>query len=153
MTNFQKLLKYWPWCLVIAVILGLGAWGVNASIKQTVSAHGEEMVGNGWFTTFWGLLSGGAAFSIPALIALVKKLLPMFGVGAGVSSDPRINQVIDAAQIGSYLFLLSKAKSAEESQALTTAGRASFDSLRDGLFPLTAFPVIPVPVPPVPPVA
>lgn len=137
--------KFKLWLLVPAGVCVAGALFIGGSLGVTqLKVGGVESVGSGWFTTLWTLIGGGTAFSLPALVALIRKWIPSFGT----ATDARVGQVIDAAQIGAYLFLLGKAKSAEETSALLTAGRASCDALRDGLFPLP-----PVPAPPAPPVA
>ena len=133
------------WLLVPAGLCILGAIFVGGSLSVTQMKVGSiESVNSGWFTTLWTLIGGGTAFSLPALIALIQKWIPSLGT----ATDARVGQVIDAAQIGAYLFLLGKAKSPEETSALLTAGRASCDALRDGLFPVPA-----LPAPPAPPVA
>lgn len=137
--------RYKRWLLVPAGLCVLGAIFVGCSLGVTrVKVGSVDAVGSGWFTALWTLIGGGTAFSLPALIALIKKQLPSFGI----ATEARVEQVIDAAQIGAYLFLLGKAKSSAETAALLTAGRASCDALRDGLFPLGV-----LPAPPAPPVA
>lgn len=129
--SMDKLKKLSPWSTALAVICGLIAAGLHFSITKTQAVSGP--VAQTYFDAFWAAVSGGAAFSIPGAISLVSgwiKKFPQF------SGDKRITAALDTAQIGAYLFLLDKAKSPEESASLLAAGRASCDSLRDGLFPL-----------------
>ena len=134
----QKLLKHWPWLLAIGVIFAIVATILGVSIYGFTpkTAAGETTAATGWLLAFWSMVTGGTAFSIPALIAFIRKLLPAsWTVG---TADSRVSQAIDAAQIAAYMFLLSKSKSADETAALLAAGRASCDALRDGLFPMPA---------------
>lgn len=149
MNKFQKR------SLMVAGACGVGAVGVAASIVRTKMTHGPAAaVPTDILNWLWGLLGGGAAFSLPALFNVLKVWLPKIPLFGGNSTIIKpASELVDATQIAVYIYQIEKASSPQEKATLTSAARILMGTITDDLFPLdsmnttttTPAPVVPPP--------